>query len=68
MGKLNHTFTLLSSSYLIHLSIIIVIVSDTKNTLNIIPNGTSKFRGVHISNAAHCEIGQVVGAAKLLVQ
>lgn len=40
----------------------------TINTLDIIPNGTTKFRCIHILDAGHSEIGQIVGTPEFLIQ
>lgn len=55
-------------THLIHFSIVVIIMAYTINTLDIIPNGTTKFRCIHILDAGHSEIGQIVGTPEFLIQ
>lgn len=57
-----------SYSYLIHFTIVVIIVPYPVDTLNVIPNGPTELGCIHILDAAHGAVGEIVGGPELLIQ
>lgn len=54
--------------YLIHFTIVVIIMPYPVDTLNVIPNGPTELGGIHILDAAHGAVGEIVGGPKLFIQ
>jgi len=55
-------------SYLVHFAIVVVVVANAVDALDVVPNGPPELGRVHILDAAHGAVGEIVGRPKLGVQ
>lgn len=54
-GRLDERFEA-SLEQLIHLAIVVVVVPDAEHTLDVVPDGATEPRRVHIRAPAHCVV------------
>lgn len=54
--------------YLIHFSVIVIIVADAKHALNIIPNGRAEAWRINVPLGAHKIVRQLVHEPELVVE
>jgi len=52
---------------LVHLAVVVVVVADAKHALDVVPDGASKARCIHVLHRAHRVVRQVVRQPELVI-